>query len=93
MLVLEEKMNQRERKIVMKVAIIGANGNVGTRLGQLLAQRGDQPVGYIRNEEQAHDLEELNKAMELINYKCKYYMTALDAGTEDIHKNNEIGDF
>jgi DNA-binding transcriptional MerR regulator len=38
-------------------------------------------------------LEELNKTMELINHKCNYYMTALDAGTEDIHKNNKIGNF
>lgn len=38
-------------------------------------------------------LEELNKTMELINHKCKYYKVALDAGTEDIHKNNKIGDF
>lgn len=38
-------------------------------------------------------LEELNKTMELINHKCKYYKTALDAGTEDIHKDNKIGNF
>ncbi|GAB3063073.1 MerR family transcriptional regulator [Virgibacillus ainsalahensis] len=41
---------------------------------------------------EAH-LEELNKTMELINHKCKYYKTALDAGTEDIHKNNKIETF
>ncbi len=38
-------------------------------------------------------LEELKKTMELINHKCEYYNTALDAGTEDIHKNNKIGNF
>ena len=38
-------------------------------------------------------LEELNKTMELINHKCKYYKTALDAGTEDIHRNNKIENF
>ena len=38
-------------------------------------------------------LEELNKTMRLINHKCNYYRTALDAGTEDIHKNNKIGNF
>ena len=38
-------------------------------------------------------LEELNKTMELINHKCSYYMTALEAGTEDIHKNNKIVNF
>lgn len=30
-------------------------------------------------------LEELNGTMELINHKCNYYKTALEAGTEDIH--------
>jgi hypothetical protein len=29
--------------------------------------------------------------MELINHKCNYYMTALDAGMEDIHKKDKIG--
>ncbi|WP_409296709.1 MerR family transcriptional regulator [Peribacillus sp. SCS-26] len=38
-------------------------------------------------------LEELNKTMELINHKCSYYMTALDAGTEDIHKNERLAEF
>ncbi len=35
-------------------------------------------------------MEELKKTMELIEYKCSYYQEALDAGTEDIHKNNKI---
>ncbi|MBS4220747.1 MerR family transcriptional regulator [Bacillus sp. FJAT-49711] len=35
-------------------------------------------------------LEELSKTMELINYKCEYYKIALEAGTEDIHKNEKI---
>ncbi len=38
-------------------------------------------------------LEELNKTMDVINHKCNYYKTALDAGTEDIHHNNKIGNF
>ena len=38
-------------------------------------------------------LEELKKTMEVIKHKCNYYKTALDAGTEDIHKNNKIGNF
>ncbi|MEG8980328.1 MerR family transcriptional regulator [Priestia megaterium] len=37
-------------------------------------------------------LEEMNKTMEIINLKCNYYKTALEAGTEDIHKNNLTGD-
>lgn len=36
-------------------------------------------------------MEELKKTMELIEHKCSYYKTALEAGTEDIHKNNKIG--
>ncbi|UOQ48753.1 MerR family transcriptional regulator [Gracilibacillus caseinilyticus] len=35
-------------------------------------------------------MEELQKTMELIEHKCSYYKTALDAGTEVIHKNNKI---
>ncbi|MED4400289.1 MerR family transcriptional regulator [Metabacillus fastidiosus] len=34
--------------------------------------------------------EELKKTMELIEHKCFYYKTALEAGTEEIHKNNKI---
>lgn len=32
-------------------------------------------------------IEELRKTMALIEHKCTYYQTALEAGTEDIHKN------
>jgi DNA-binding transcriptional MerR regulator len=35
-------------------------------------------------------MEELKKTMELIDHKCWYYKTAIDAGTEDIHKENKI---
>lgn len=35
-------------------------------------------------------MEELKKTMEVIEHKCLYYKTALDAGTEDIHKNKKI---
>lgn len=35
-------------------------------------------------------MEELKKTMELIEHKCSYYKTALDAGTEEIHKNDKI---
>jgi DNA-binding transcriptional MerR regulator len=35
-------------------------------------------------------MEELKKTMELIEHKCSYYKTALDAGTEDIHKSDKI---
>ncbi|MDP4097962.1 MerR family transcriptional regulator [Paenibacillus sp. P96] len=36
-------------------------------------------------------MEELKKTMEVIEHKCFYYKTAVEAGTEDIHKNNKIG--
>ncbi|WP_078410591.1 MerR family transcriptional regulator [Priestia abyssalis] len=36
-------------------------------------------------------IEELKKTMEVIEHKCLYYKTALDAGTEDIHKKDKIG--
>ncbi|MDY8095022.1 MerR family transcriptional regulator [Paenibacillus polymyxa] len=36
-------------------------------------------------------MEELKKTMEVIEHKCSYYKIALDAGTENIHKNNKIG--
>lgn len=32
-------------------------------------------------------MEELRKTMEVIDHKCSYYKAALDAGTEEIHKN------
>ncbi len=35
-------------------------------------------------------MEELKKTMEVIEHKCLYYKTALEAGTEDIHKQDKI---
>jgi DNA-binding transcriptional MerR regulator len=35
-------------------------------------------------------MEELRKTMEVIEHKCFYYKTALEAGTEDIHKEDKI---
>jgi DNA-binding transcriptional MerR regulator len=35
-------------------------------------------------------MEELKKTMELIDHKCWYYKTAIDAGTEDVHKEDKI---
>ncbi|MGE7603397.1 MerR family transcriptional regulator [Peribacillus sp. NPDC097675] len=31
-------------------------------------------------------MEELKKTLEIIDHKCLYYKTALEAGTEDIHR-------
>ncbi|WP_050183958.1 MerR family transcriptional regulator [Domibacillus robiginosus] len=38
-------------------------------------------------------MEELKKTMEVIEHKCRYYKTALDAGTEDIYKSDKVGSF
>ncbi|WP_110927917.1 MerR family transcriptional regulator [Bacillus massiliglaciei] len=35
-------------------------------------------------------MEELKQTMKIIEHKCLYYKTALDAGTEDIHKNKKL---
>jgi DNA-binding transcriptional MerR regulator len=35
-------------------------------------------------------MEELKKTMDLIDHKCWYYKTAIDAGTEDVHKEDKI---
>jgi len=35
-------------------------------------------------------LDELEKQMKVIQHKLWYYKTALEAGTEDIHKQNNI---
>lgn len=39
-----------------RITIAGGHGQIGLLLGQLLAERGDQPAGIIRKEEQADDL-------------------------------------
>ncbi len=36
-------------------------------------------------------IEELNKVMETIDFKCWYYKTALDAGTEAVHQQIKSG--
>jgi DNA-binding transcriptional MerR regulator len=35
-------------------------------------------------------MDELKKTMEVIDHKCLYYKTALEAGTEEIHRDNKI---
>ncbi len=40
----------------MRIAIAGAHGQIGRRLGRLLAQRGDSVVGIIRTGSQSDDL-------------------------------------
>ncbi|WP_130858796.1 MerR family transcriptional regulator [Gracilibacillus phocaeensis] len=36
-------------------------------------------------------MKELKETLDLINHKCDYYKTAVEAGTEDVHKDNKIG--
>lgn len=38
-------------------------------------------------------MKELNETLKIIHHKCSYYKTALEAGTETIHKPNKIGSF
>lgn len=42
-----------------------------------------------RKEVVQKQMEELNKVMETINYKIWYYETAIEAGTEAVHKQNK----
>jgi DNA-binding transcriptional MerR regulator len=42
-----------------------------------------------RKEAVQKQIQELNKVMETINHKIWYYQTAIDAGTEAIHKQNK----
>ena len=42
-----------------------------------------------RKEAVQKQMEELNKVMETINYKIWYYETAIEAGTEAVHKQNK----
>lgn len=60
-----------------------------------LCQEGDSTLNerleiFLERKEvvQKH-IEELNKVMETINHKIQYYETAIDAGTEAIHKNKK----
>ncbi|GAA0124425.1 MerR family transcriptional regulator [Clostridium sp. CTA-19] len=42
-----------------------------------------------RKEAVQKQMEELNRIMETINHKIWYYETAIEAGTEEIHKQNK----
>jgi DNA-binding transcriptional MerR regulator len=35
-------------------------------------------------------MKELQETIEIIEHKCTYYKTALEAGTEDVHRDNKI---
>lgn len=42
-----------------------------------------------RKEAVQKQIEELNKVLETINHKIWYYETAIEAGTEEVHKNQK----
>ncbi|MEO6866747.1 MAG: SDR family oxidoreductase [Gaiellales bacterium] len=51
----------------MRVVIAGGHGKVALRLTQLLADRGDEPIGLIRSEEQGADIEARGGAWEVVD--------------------------
>lgn len=61
-------------------------------------QEGDQSLQkrrdmfFERKEIVEKQMEELKKTMEIIQFKCWYYQTALTAGTEDAPKNMPLDD-
>ncbi|WP_243186973.1 hypothetical protein [Clostridium muellerianum] len=60
-----------------------------------LCQEGDSTlkerleIFFERKEIVQKQMNELNKVMETINHKIWYYETAIEAGTEAIHKQNK----
>lgn len=42
-----------------------------------------------RKKEVDKQIAELEVYREFIDFKCRYYQTALEAGTEDLHRNND----
>lgn len=60
-----------------------------------LCQEGDSTLNerlevfLERKEAVLKQIEELNKVMETINHKIWYYETAIEAGTEAVHKQNK----
>ncbi|MDD8049567.1 MAG: MerR family transcriptional regulator [Thomasclavelia sp.] len=50
-----------------------------------LQQRYDMVVNHKENVQK--QLDDIQKQMAMVNHKIEYYKTALEAGTEDIHKN------
>lgn len=60
-----------------------------------LCQEGDNTlqerleIFFERKRAVQEQLEELNKVMELINHKIWYYETAIEVGTEAVHKQNK----
>lgn len=82
------------------LAIITCMKNSGTPIKDIkrymdLCAEGDSTlqkrleIFLERKEAVQKQMEELNKIMETINHKIWYYETAIEAGTEEIHKQNK----
>ncbi len=76
-------------QIVMKVLVIGANGQVGTHLITKLAERGHEPVGMIRDTDQVKAIEDaggktvlgdLEKDFSQALYGCEAVIFAAGSG-------------
>ena len=61
-----------------------------------MALQGDDTIGLrlamFRHQREAlkQQMEELQRTMQMVDYKCWYYETALEAGTVDVPKNMEL---
>ena len=61
-----------------------------------MALQGDETIGprlaMFRHQREAlkQQMEELQRTMQMVDYKCWYYETALEAGTVDVPKNMEL---
>lgn len=83
------------------LAIITCMKNSGVPIKDIkkymdLCQEGDSTlkerleIFLQRKEAVQKQMEELNKVMETINHKIWYYKTAIEAGTESVHKQNNL---
>lgn len=75
----------------MKVAIAGANGNVGGRLGEILANRREELTGFIRKEAQSGALEYLGlktQIADIVSIETDDYASMLE-GMEQLIKAAE----
>lgn len=82
------------------MSIITCMKNSGTPIKDIkrymdLCEEGDSTlrdrleIFFERKEAVQKQIDELNQVMETINHKIWYYETAIEAGTEDIHKQNK----
>ena len=61
-----------------------------------MALQGDDTIGLrlamFRHQQEAlkQQMEELQRTMQMVDYKCWYYETALEAGTVDVPQNMEL---